>query len=255
MNIILTVGETGMSDDILSALFRSEDIELTVVDGGDSNINLPSDISSKSHDEVPGLLEKRSHDILIDCSNPAAATKFVSCAAKHDVPVITGTSGFDDNQLSTIHDATKQIPVLFLRNLSVGQATFAQALEEIVCTIPDFDLELTETRNSEHLQSPSETAEKVLDIIEEIRGETLTVHGRLGTHPRAEARGNNEIGVHSRRVGEGYDTLEVLFGGNGERVSLKYELENPNSFADALIDTATWLAQQKPDLYDVTDLH
>lgn len=252
--MLVTWGHEDPADELLAALGRAKEAHIIGAVTSNGAGHSLQDVPSCEPNQVPKMLETETPEVMVDWSEPSTTAEYVTAAAEHDVPVVTGTTPLEEPYLGTIEEAATEIPMLHIQDLSAGKAAFSRAAEVIAKTIPNFDVELTDTRHSGYLQSPSASAEAVLDRMEALRGNTLAVHGRLGTHPREEDRGNREVGVHSRRVGDGYGDLEMIFGGSGQHVSLSYSLENPDSFVDALLENAMWLTHQEPGLHDVSDL-
>ena len=59
-------------------------------------------------------------DVLIDFSRPEASLDAISICKGSGKAMVIGTTGFSDNELEFIHQASKEIPIVFAPNMSVG---------------------------------------------------------------------------------------------------------------------------------------
>ena len=72
--------------------------------------------------------------------------------------------------------------------------------------------------------------------------------GHTGARPEgaigfATLRGGSVVGEHS-----------VIFAGEGERIELTHHAESRDNFARGALRAALWAFDQKPGLYDMTDV-
>ena len=234
-------------------------------------------------EEFTALIEERRPDALVDFTLPEPSVSYVNGCAEAGVPAVVGTTGFSEDQLAELREASERIPVLHAANFSRGVQGLLAVVREAVATLPDYDIELTETHHNGKLDAPSGTANRVLDAISEARGaqrasewsssaeresadsqateprddggqprdggESPRVHGREGEAPRAEG----EIGVHARRAGDITGEHELLLAGNYEELRLTHRAGSRGVFAAGALDAAEWLAGRSPGWYDFSD--
>jgi 4-hydroxy-tetrahydrodipicolinate reductase len=62
----------------------------------------------------------RQADAIIDFSSPQAAEKTLQYCLDTKTALVMGTTGLDDSQQQKVEDASKQIPLLYGTNMSVG---------------------------------------------------------------------------------------------------------------------------------------
>ena len=198
-----------------------------------------------------GLLVERDPSVVVDFTGPESAVEYVETAAKAGVPVVTGTTGFDETQRSALKAAGEQIPVLLGANFARGVQALLGAVERAVEALPEYDVELTETHHNGKRDAPSGTADVILSEIEATRGDGgERVHGREGEAPRAPG----EIGVHARRAGDVTGEHEVLLAGNQEVLSLTHRAGSRSVFAAGALDAAAWLVDQPAGFYRFADV-
>ncbi|WP_232701058.1 4-hydroxy-tetrahydrodipicolinate reductase [Halobacterium wangiae] len=196
-------------------------------------------------DDVAELLVSRNPDAVVDFTVPDASVAHVSAAADAGVPIVVGTTGFDEDQRAALRDAGEDIPVLHGANFSRGVQALLDAVEAAVSALPEYDVEVTETHHSGKRDAPSGTANVLLERIDQTRGKSERVHGRVGDQPREDG----EIGVHARRAGDVTGEHEALLAGNEESLELTHRAGSRRVFAAGALDAAAWLADQPAGFY------
>jgi 4-hydroxy-tetrahydrodipicolinate reductase len=176
---------------------------------------------------------------------PDASVAHVTAAADAGVPAVVGTTGFDEDQRAALRDAGEDVPVLLGANFSRGVQALLDAVEAAVSALPEYDVEVTETHHNGKRDAPSGTANVLLNRIDETRGASERVHGRVGDQPREEG----EIGVHARRAGNVTGEHEALLAGNNEVLELTHRAGSRRVFAAGALDAAEWLADQPAGFY------
>ncbi|GAA0270467.1 4-hydroxy-tetrahydrodipicolinate reductase [Halobacterium noricense] len=223
--------------------------------------NPGSDLDPAS--EFASLVAAENPDAVVDFTVPEASVEYVTACAAAGVPIVVGTTGFDDNQLDALRDAGSDAPVLLGANFSRGIQALLDVVEQAVGSLPEYDVEVTETHHNGKRDAPSGTANVLLDRIERAAerseaaergagsaatgdsGESERVHGRVGDQPREDG----EIGVHARRAGDVTGEHEALLAGNDEVLELTHRAGDRSVFAAGALDAAAWLADQPAQFY------
>lgn len=200
--------------------------------------------------EFDALLEEQRPNAVIDFTVPDASVEFVTAASAAAVPVVIGTTGFDDSQLDALREASETVPVVKATNFARGVQALLEAVAVAVETMRGYDIEVLETHHNHKRDAPSGTANTILERIDAVRGETERVHGRVGEQPRDPG----EIGVHARRAGDVRGEHEVLLAANHEVLTLTHRAESRAVFAAGALDAAVWVAGQPPGWYGFDDV-
>lgn len=247
MNIAVTGATGAMGTSVIETATRRQD--LTVAFGIGRNIDGRIDgVRIYSPNELPALLDEQRPNVLIDFTVPTASVEFVDAAATAAVPVVVGTTGFNEDHLESLHAASDTVPVLKAANFARGVQALLHAVDAAAETMPGYDIEILDTHHNRKRDAPSGTANTILDRLD--AGETDRVHGRSGEQPRTPG----EIGVHARRAGDIRGEHEVLFADNDEVLTITHRAESRGVFAAGALDAAVWLAGQPPGWYGFDDV-
>lgn len=193
-------------------------------------------------DEPEGLYDA---DMVIDFTTPDATRKHIWLAAKHHKPIVIGTTGLNDKDMSEMQDAAKECPLLFSANMSVGVNLLAALVEQAAARLgDDFDIEILETHHRNKVDAPSGTA-LMLGKATGRKAAELNRNGKResGTVGYAVQRGGDVIGEHS-----------VNFFGPGERLELAHRAHDRSLFAKGALRAANWLKDQPNGLYSMRDV-
>jgi 4-hydroxy-tetrahydrodipicolinate reductase len=185
-----------------------------------------------------------------------------SCVAAHagecaaaGVPLLIGTTGFDEAALGVIKRAAGSIPVLIAPNTSVGVAVVAQlvSLAAVALGAP-YDVEIFEAHHRMKRDAPSGTALALGEAIAGARGQALrevAVHDRTALNaPRAQG----SIGFSSLRAGDIVGEHTVTFATAGERVEITHRATDRITFARGALRAADWLVGQPAGLYGMKNV-
>lgn len=223
--------------------------DLTVTFGVDVAADPEADPPIYEGDAAASATMNHGADVVVDFSTPAATVGLVERLVDQNVALVTGTTGFSDDQLRSLEDASARVPVLKATNFSRGIQALLRALEPALAALPDYDVELSETHHNGKEDAPSGTAKTILGAIRSER-DLDPVYGRQGVAPRRD----DEIGVQVSRLGDVRGEHEVRLGGNDEVLSIAHRAEDRAVFAAGALDAAGWVAGQNPGWYTFGDV-
>ncbi|SEW22485.1 4-hydroxy-tetrahydrodipicolinate reductase [Natrinema salifodinae] len=244
-------GATGrMGWEVLAAATDRADCEVVFAVNREPDGETVADVEIEPAAEFDALVVDREPSAVIDFTGPESAVDYVEACADADVPFVTGTTGFDDDQRGALEAASEEIPVLHAPNFARGVQALVNVVGEAVQNLPGYDVELVETHHNAKRDAPSGTANRLLEEIEANGDFGERTHGREGEAPREES----EIGVHALRAGDITGEHEIVLAGNHEEVRLTHRAEDRGVFAAGAVDAATWIAGQKAGWYDFADV-
>lgn len=192
-------------------------------------------------------------DVIIDFSNPAALNNLLCFAKKKNIPIVIATTGFSQEQIELINETSKEIPVFFSSNMSLGVSLIIDLAKKAVAVLKDnFDIEIIEKHHNQKIDAPSGTALAIAnEINKELSEKKEYVYDR---HLIREKRSKKEIGIHTVRGGTIVGEHSIIFAGNNEIVELNHTSMSKDVFAVGAIKAAEYLAGKNPGLYQMSDL-
>jgi 4-hydroxy-tetrahydrodipicolinate reductase len=178
----------------------------------------------------PSTKQLGNADIAVEFSVPNAAAANVIACARAGIPVVSGTTGWDDQRPAAekaVLDAKGSL--LWSPNFSIGVAIFArvveQAARDIALTQGTFGAHVVETHHDQKQDAPSGT------------GKMLAA--------RASAALGAPVPITSVRTGHVPGTHELIFDAAFEQIRLVHEARDRRVFAAGALAAARWLLGQK----------
>lgn len=232
-------------------------ISQTISERDDCVIVAGFDIDIAVKETFPVLADPKQFDgkadVLIDFSNPSFLPSLLQFVKERHMPAVFATTGFSKEQIEQIKAASKEIPIFYSGNMSLGVNLLVNLAKKAASVLSDsFDIEIIEKHHNQKLDAPSGTALMIADGISSVlENKPNYVYERAS---KREKRSKNEIGIHSVRGGTIVGEHEVIFAGNDEIISLKHTAMSRKIFATGAINAALFIAEKRPGLYDMGDL-
>jgi len=190
---------------------------------------------------------------LIDFSLPPATMKVLALCVEKKIPMVIGTTGFDDAQLAEIKAASETIPILMSSNMSVGVNLLFALTRAAAKALKGkgYDAEMYEIHHKHKKDAPSGTAKTLEEIILEHHDASEPVYGRAG---HTGERRQEELGSFALRGGDVVGDHTVFFLGSGERIELKHQAVSRSTFAGGAVSALKFLAKKEPGFYSMADV-
>jgi 4-hydroxy-tetrahydrodipicolinate reductase len=192
---------------------------------------------------------------LIDFTRPEATFGYLEACAAAGVPLVIGTTGFDEAGKARIAAAAQRIPIVFAPNMSVG-VNLLMKLAELAARVLEegYDIEIIEAHHRHKVDAPSGTALGLGQAVARAIGRDLAscaVYGREGVTGERDPK---TIGFATVRGGDIVGDHTLLFASIGERVELTHKASSRATFAQGALRAAKWLQGRAPGLYDMRDV-
>ncbi len=245
------VGSTGRVGSLLIDNLKDDsEAKLSAVHVFDNlERELPEDVLITNSMEV--LL--KNSDIVIDFSAPEATEELLETALKNPTPLVIATTGFTAHQQNLLTEASKEMPLLYSSNMSVGIALLKQLVEKVAATLEDFDIEIVEQHHRHKVDAPSGTALTLGEFAAKGRGLDLDAVRVSGRDGQIGARTKDEIAVMALRGGDIVGRHTVGFYNDGEFLELNHTATSRDTFSKGAIRAAKWLIGQEKGLYSIND--
>ncbi len=233
-----------------AALVRAESGYLACPVGsllGNTDINL----LMQNEDDVFA----QQNDVLIDFTLPQGMKKHLAHAVNTKTPMVIGTTGLSNDEMDLLHQASKEIPIVFSRNFSVGINLLLDLVKTTAKTLgEDVDIEIFEAHHRHKIDAPSGTA---LAIGEAIADAKSWDHNEVARYDRShdeKEKTQNEIGYSVVRAGDIVGEHTAYFATQGERLELTHKASSRKTFAKGAVRAAAWLKNKPPGLYTMQDV-
>lgn len=181
--------------------------------------------------DLQTLFNEVKPDVIIDLTTPEAVYEHTKLALKHGVRPVIGTTGFTDEQLQELTDYAKQhgIGAIIAPNFAVGAVLMMKFAAMTAQYMPD--VEIIELHHDQKLDAPSGTAIKTAQLIQENRPSHKQGHlDEKETIPGARGADFDGMRIHSVRLPGLVAHQEVLFGGEGQMLTIRHDSYNRASF-------------------------
>jgi 4-hydroxy-tetrahydrodipicolinate reductase len=238
-----------------SVLFES-DISLTEAFEHETHPGIKQDLGLflgieewKLNVESLNAAKKFKLKVLIDFSSKAGFSSALDFCIKNSIPLVSGTTGLDKEQIKSLHEASKKIPILYSTNMSTGINTLLLSLDSMKDILCDErrDIEIIEYHHNQKKDSPSGTALSIAEKISEISKRKIDLTGK-NSFPRG-----SEIRIHSLRIGSVPGYHKIIISGNGETIELSHSADSRDTFVTGAIRAARFIAKKNRGLYNMID--
>jgi 4-hydroxy-tetrahydrodipicolinate reductase len=168
--------------------------------------------------DVPVAAVLDGADVLVDFTTPEAAGGNVRECIAADVHAVMGTTGFDVEAVRGQAEAAardgRRARVFVAPNFAIGAVLMMQMARQAAPHLTE--CEIVELHHDDKLDAPSGTAKRTADLIR-------------------EAGGNVHEPIHSVRLPGLVAHQEVIFGGEGQTLSIRHDTTDRSSFMPGVL--------------------
>lgn len=191
-------------------------------------------------------------DVVIDFSHPTALDSALDYCEKNKIPMVIGTTGFEEKHLEKIKNTSKNIPIMQATNMSLGMNLLFSIVEQVASVLKDkADIEVIESHHNRKVDAPSGSAVTIIESIEKGLGrKEKHAHGRVGQCPREKG----EIGVHAIRGGNIVGFHEANFINDLETIKITHEAHDRSVFAQGSLEAAKFILTKKVGIFNMKDV-
>lgn len=221
--------------------------------GRDAGEQLGKNTGVKVTSDVHAALQ--GADVLVDFTRPEASMQYLQACQQAKVAMVIGTTGFSESEKQAIADASKNIPIVFAPNMSVGVTLLINLVEQAAKVLSEgYDIEVVEMHHRHKVDAPSGTALRLGEAAALGLGQDLkdcAIYAREGVTGEREA---GKIGFATLRGGDVVGDHTVVFAGIGERVELTHKASSRATFAVGALRASKFLADKSHGLFDMQDV-
>ena len=193
-------------------------------------------------------------DAIIDFSHPDNLNDILKFGVRNHCALVLATTGYSEQQILHIEEASSQIPIFQSYNTSFGVSMLTKIVKEVAKEFYEngFDIEIIEKHHNQKIDAPSGTAKLLYDVIHEDIEETKEVYDRSTVHHKRE---RNEVGIQSVRAGTIFGEHSVLFAGHDEIIEVKHTALSKEVFVQGAISACLKIADKENGLFSLKNLY
>ena len=241
LNIAVCGANGKMGQEVVKAVNNSEDMKLVA----------QIDIFNGQFKTIEEAKKATNIDVLIDFTQPDSIYQNALYCLNNNIKIVIGTTGLSDGQIAELRKLSeeKKVSCLIAPNFSTGAVLlmkFAQMASKYFN-----NAEIIELHHNQKKDAPSGTAVKTALMMSEAN-EDFT----KGNCPEKEtiegSRGGvsyNNIHIHSIRMPGYIASQEVLFGANGQVMSLRHDSMNRECYMDGVLLATRYVANNNEFVY------
>jgi 4-hydroxy-tetrahydrodipicolinate reductase len=222
---VCVAGITGWTGaPIARAIAEADDLELVSGVSRSAAGTSFEDVGVPIFGSVWEALERAEADVVVDYTDAAAVKENVLAALARKTAVVVGSSGLTAEDFAEVERRSRAagVAVIAAGNFSLLAALLARSAAEIARHVPAW--EIIDYASAGKPDVPSGTSQ---ELAERLAGTGAPTIGReLETlHGPVEARGTTVAGtqIHSVRLPSFVVSTEIVFGAEGERLTLRHD--------------------------------
>lgn len=177
-----------------------------------------------------------SSDCLIEFTSPEATVRNLAVCRDLGKAIVIGTTGLSAEDRDKVREASKNIPVVFSPNMSVGVNLLFKMIADAAKILgPEYDIGIVEAHHIHKKDSPSGTAKEMARIVKDVKGDVEI--------PIESVREDEIVGEHTITFDSDVDTIEIT-----------HSAKTRDIFAKGALKAAKWLSGRPAGLYTMKDV-
>jgi 4-hydroxy-tetrahydrodipicolinate reductase len=181
--------------------------------------------------DLEKCLQDVEADVLIDLTTPKVGMYHARTALKYNVRPVVGTTGFSKEDLAELHTTCqeKELGCIIAPNFAIG-AVLMMKFSQMAAKYFS-DIEIIEMHHDQKLDAPSGTAVKTAEMITSVRNTKVQGHpNEKETLTGARGADYEGMRIHSVRLPGLVAHQQVLFGSDGQTLSIRHDSYHRGSF-------------------------
>ncbi len=192
-------------------------------------------------------------DIAIDFSVPSAAFLNITNCFKHNVPVVSGTTGWLDKYEEAVNICNEnKSGFIYASNFSLGVNIFFELNKKLALmmnSLENYQLSIEEIHHIKKLDAPSGTA---ITLAEGIIENSRNSNWELKTEEANKVE-SNAIPIEAKRISDVPGTHTVSYESEVDSIEITHTAHSRKGFALGAVIAAEWLVN-KVGVYSMKDV-
>jgi 4-hydroxy-tetrahydrodipicolinate reductase len=205
-------------------------------------------------DNLIELIARQKPAVLVDFTSPLTVMENIHYVLKHRIPAVVGTTGIGEPELKQIREWVELYTTgaIVVPNFALGAVLMMKMARLCARYMPA--VEIIELHHDEKLEAPSGTALRTAEIISEAAGATPPEREELEKIPGARGGRASGIAVHSVRLPGLVAHQEIIFGGEGQILTLRHDALSRHCFIPGLLMAIRLAPENKELIYGMENL-
>jgi 4-hydroxy-tetrahydrodipicolinate reductase len=259
---VLICGICGkMGQEVAKAVSKEDDMEVVagvdlandgidireVAGIGHLGVNVTSDLSAAIDESKP--------DVMVDFTNPKVVLSNLKVAISKKVHCVVGTTGFSEADIDEVRRLSEAngVNVLIAPNFAIGAVLMMKFAATAARFLPN--VEIIELHHNQKMDAPSGTSIKTAELIIKERKEAASTPINEMEKIKGARGGEFEgIRIHSVRLPGLVAHQEVIFGDQGQTLTIRHDSINRESFMPGVVLSIRRIKEIKGVLYGLEGL-
>lgn len=235
---VLISGAAGrMGREVVRALTAAEGIRVVAaVDPGNEGSSVEDGAGGEivCAGELAVALSASRPAVMVDFTHPDAVEGNLRVALAAGVHCVVGTTGIDQATLRALSDGAPDVCLFVAPNFAIGAVLMMRFAADAARFMPH--VEIVELHHDRKADAPSGTALRTASLIAASRETAPSAPGRE-TELAEGARGArvDDVSIHSVRLPGLVAHQEVIFGGQGQTLTIRHDSIDRTSFMPGVI--------------------
>ena len=235
-----------MGQEVVKAVTSAEDMKLVA----------KIDIVDGEYDSIESAHNNVSIDVLVDFTQPKSIYENAKYCLNNNINIVVGTTGLSDEQLKELESLSNQnkTACFVAPNFSTG-AVLMMMFAKTAAKYFD-NAEIIELHHNQKKDAPSGTAVKTAAMMAE-NNENFATNNCAETETIEGARGANSyknIHIHSVRMPGYMASQEVLFGANGQILSIRHDSTNRECYMPGVLLSIRYVMDKGGFVYGLDNI-
>jgi len=222
IRVVVNGAKGRMGQETVLAVRGAEDMELV----GECDLG----------DDLLEAIRGKSADAVVDFTVPTSAMDNVLRILETDCAGIIGTTGFKPEQIQELRGRVsgRKRGILIAPNFAIGAVLMMHFAEEAARFM--HEAEIMELHHAKKADAPSGTAIKTAELIAKAwKDAAVSVKSPIGAGETPRGKMVEGICVHSTRLTGLLAHQEVIFGGEGQTLTIRHDTLSRSSFMPGVL--------------------
>ena len=227
-----------------------------VCNNSEMNFVAGIDINGAEFKTIEEAHNSKEIDILVDFTQPNSIYENAIYCLNNDINIVIGTTGLKDEQIEELKKLSdkNKLACFIAPNFSIG-AVLMMKFAQMAAKYFD-NAEIIELHHNQKKDAPSGTAVKTAKLMAEAKTsftngnctETETITGARG------ANSYSNIHIHSIRMPGFMASQEVIFGSDGQTLSVRHDSTNRSCYMSGILMAIKYAFENKNFTYGLDNI-